>query len=253
MVQQGSTEADACASCWLFDSQGLVVSSRTDLAAHERPYAHDHEPSTDLLFAINSLRPTALIGASGMPNAFSVHALNRMAKINERSIIFALSTPTSRSECTAMQAYHVTGGRALFARGNPFDDVLMEGNRFIPGQCNNVYIFPGVGLGIVASRSRLVPNETFLVAAQTLADQVSESDRAEGRIYPPLSRIREVSLAIATAVAQFVYDRGRRRAIRLRSRFGGSAETKGFTVVPQGANVRTGIPGLRASMKKTYT
>src|SRR5262249_25781565 len=153
--------------------QGLVVSSPTDLAAHERPYAHDHEPIADLLTTINSLRPTALIGASGMPNAFSVHVLNRMAKINERPIVFALSTPTSRSECTAMQVYHVTGGRAFFASGNPFNDVLMEGNRCIPGQCNNVYIFPGVGLGIVTSRSRLVPNEIFLVAARTLAAQVS--------------------------------------------------------------------------------
>jgi malate dehydrogenase (oxaloacetate-decarboxylating)(NADP+) len=208
MVQQGSTEADARAICWFFDSQGLVVSSRTDLAAHERPYAHDHEPIADLLSTIDSLRPTALIGASGMPNAFSVHVLNRMAKINERPIIFALSTPTSRSECTAMQAYHVTGGRAFFASGNPFGDVLMDGKRFIPGQCNNAYIFPGIGLGIVTSRSRLVPNETFIVAAQTLADQVSESDRTEGRIYPPLSRIRDVSLAIAVAGARVVYYRG---------------------------------------------
>src|SRR4029077_3196445 len=127
--QQGSTEADARASCWFFDSQGLVVSSRTDLAAHERPYAHDHEPIADLLTTINSLRPTALIGASGMPNTFTVHVLNRMAKINERPIIFAIPSPPSRPECTAMQAYHVTGGRAFFASGNPFDDVLMEGNR----------------------------------------------------------------------------------------------------------------------------
>jgi malate dehydrogenase (oxaloacetate-decarboxylating)(NADP+) len=107
-----------------------------------------------------------------------------------------------------MEAYHVTGGRAFFASGNPFNDVLMEGNRFIPGQCNNAYIFPGVGLGIVTSQSRLAPNEIFLVAARTLADQVSESDRAEGRVYPPLSRIRDVSLAIATAIAQVVYNRG---------------------------------------------
>ena len=185
-----------------------MVSSRTDLAAHERLYAHDHEPIADLLSTIDSLRPTALIGASGTPNAFNVHVLNRMAKINERPIIFALSTPTSRSECTAMQAYHVTGGRAFFASGNPFGDVLMGGNRFIPGQCNNAYIFPGIGLGIVTSQSHLVPNETFLVAAQTLADQVSELDRAEGRIYPPLSEIRDVALAIAVAVAQVVYDRG---------------------------------------------
>lgn len=208
MVQEGSTEADARASCWFFDAQGLVVSSRPDLAEHERTYAHDHEPVADLLSAINSLRPTALIGASGTPSTFTVRVLSLMAKINERPIIFALSTPTWTSECTATQAYHVTGGRAVFASGNPFDDVLMEGKRFVPGQGNNAYIFPGVGLGIAISRSRLVPSETFLIAAQTLADQVSEADRAEGRIYPPLYRIREVSLAIATAVAELAYDQG---------------------------------------------
>ncbi len=208
MIQEGSAEAAARANCWFFDSKGLVVSSRTDLAEHERPYAHDHEPIADLLSTINSLRPTALIGASGTPSAFTVHTLNLMAKINERPIIFALSTPTSRSECTAAQAYHVTGGRAVFASGNPLDDVLMQGKRYIPGQCNNAYIFPGVGLGIATCRSRVVPGETFLFAAQTLADQVSEADRAEGRIYPPLYMIREVSLAIATAVAEVAYDRG---------------------------------------------
>jgi malate dehydrogenase (oxaloacetate-decarboxylating)(NADP+) len=131
-----------------------------------------------------------------------------MAKINERPIVFALSTPTWRSECTAGQVYHVTGGRAIFASGNPFDVVLMAGKRFIPGQSTSAYISPGVGLGIAISRSRLVPSETFLIAAQTLADKVSEADRAEGRIYPPLYRIREISLAIATRVAEFVYDRG---------------------------------------------
>ena len=208
MVREGTTEADARANCFFFDSQGFIVSSRTDLAEHERPYARDHEPMADLLSAINSLRPTTLIGASGMPGAFTVHVLHRMAEINGRPIIFALSTPTSRSECTAPSAYHVTGGRAVFASGNPFDDVLMEGKRFVPGQCNTAYIFPGVGLGLAASQSRLVPNETFLVAARTLADQVSEADRAEGRIYPPLYRIREVSLAIATAVAEVAYDKG---------------------------------------------
>jgi malate dehydrogenase (oxaloacetate-decarboxylating)(NADP+) len=208
MIREGSTEADARASCWFFDPKGLLVRDRTDLAEYERAFAHDHEPIADLASAIDSLRPTALIGASGPPLGFTVHVLNLMAKINERPIIFALSTPTWRSECTAVQVYHVTGGRAIFASGNPFDDVLMEGRRFIPGQSTSAYISPGVALGITISRSRLVPNETFLIAAQTLADKVSEADRAEGRIYPPLYRIREISLAIATRIAEFVYDRG---------------------------------------------
>ena len=206
MTNEG--EADTRASCWFFDSKGLVVNSRTDLAEHEQLYAHDHEPTTDLLAAIKSVRPTALIGASGTPGAFNVHVLNQMAKINERPIIFALSTPTSESECTAAQAYHVTGGRALFVSGNPFDDIIMEGKRLIPGLGSSAYLCPGVGLGIAISRSRLVPGETFLIAAQTLADQLSEADRAEGRLYPPLGRIREISMAIARRIAEFVYDRG---------------------------------------------
>ena len=207
MIRKGSTEAGARASCWFFDSKGLLVSDRADLAEHERMFAHDHEPIADLASTINSLRPTALIGASGPPSGFTIHVLNIIAKINKRPIIFALSTPTWRSECTATQVYHVTDGRAVFASGNPFDDVLIEGKRFIPGQSTSAYIFPGVGLGIIISRSRLVPSETFLIAAETLADQISEADRAEGRIYPPLYRIREISLAIATRVAEFVYDR----------------------------------------------
>jgi malate dehydrogenase (oxaloacetate-decarboxylating)(NADP+) len=208
MTREGSTEAGARARCWFFDSKGLLVSDRTDLAEYERAFAHDHEPIADLASTINSLRPTALIGASGPPLGFSVHVLNLMGNINERPIIFALSTPTWRSECTAAQAYHVTDGRAIFASGNPFDDVLMQGRRFISSQSISAYISPGVGLGIAISRSRLLPSETFLIAAQTLADKLSGADYAEGRVYPPLCRIREISLAIATQVAEFVYDRG---------------------------------------------
>src|SRR5262249_46386086 len=129
MINEG--EGGARASCWFFDSKGLVVNSRTDLAEYERLYAHDREPITDLLAAIESVQPTVLIGASGTLGAFSVPVLNQMAKINERPIIFALSTPTSESECTAAQAYHVTGGRALFVSGNPFDDIIIEGKRLI--------------------------------------------------------------------------------------------------------------------------
>jgi malate dehydrogenase (oxaloacetate-decarboxylating)(NADP+) len=180
MVREGSTEADARARCWFFDAKGLVVSSRTDLIEHERLYAHDHEPMADLLSAVNALQPTVLIGASGSPGAFTVHVLHRMAEINERPIIFALSNPTAEAECTATQAYHVTDGRAVFAGGSPFDDVVMQGRRFVPGQGNNAYIFPGVGLGMATSQGRSVPSETFLIAAQTLADQSFRS-RSCGR------------------------------------------------------------------------
>jgi malate dehydrogenase (oxaloacetate-decarboxylating)(NADP+) len=154
------------------------------------------------------LRPTAIIGASGHRGLFTSAIIERMAQINERPIIFALSNPTSKAECTAEEAFWLTGGHAVFASGSPFDPVFVDGKRFIPGQGNNVYTFPGVGLGIVACESKLVTNEMFLAAARTLANEVSEDDLSEGRIYPPLRRIREVSLAIAVAVAKVAYDQG---------------------------------------------
>ena len=190
------------------DSQGLVVKGRTDLAEHKRPYAHEHEFLGDPLAVMDRIRPTVLIGASGTPGLFTQPVLKRMAEINERPVIFALSNPTSKSECTAEAALQVTGGRALFASGSPFGPVSVGGRTFCPGQGNNVYIFPGVGLGVVASGSRLVPDEMFLSAARVLAAETSAADLDQGRLYPALKGIRDVSLAIAASVADVAYARG---------------------------------------------
>jgi malate dehydrogenase (oxaloacetate-decarboxylating)(NADP+) len=208
LKEQGLSEEQARDHCWFIDSRGLVVKARTDLVEHKRPYAHDYPFLADPLSIIEALRPTGIVGVSGTPGIFTPAILRRMAKLNERPIIFALSNPTSKSECTAEDAYRLTDGRAVFASGSPFDPVFIDGKKFIPSQGNNAYIFPGVGLGIVASGSRRVTNGMLLAAAVALADELSETDLSQGRIYPPLTRIREVSVKIATAVATVAYHHG---------------------------------------------
>ena len=208
MVAEGLPEEEARARCWLVDSRGLVVKSRTDLAPHKQPYAHDHAPLPDFLAAVEALRPTAIIGVSGQPGTFSQPVLAAMARLNERPIVFALSNPTSKAECTAEQAYTWTEGRAIFASGSPFAPVTVGGRTHVPGQGNNAYVFPGVGLGVIACGARLVTDEMFFAAARALAGQVSEEDLAQGLIYPPLTEIREVSAAIAAAVAGVAYRQG---------------------------------------------
>ena len=208
LKEEGVSEAEAKKHCWHVDSRGLVVKGRADLAEHKRSYAHDHEPLQDLVSIIEDLKPTAIIGVSGQPRTFTKPVVEAMSRLNERPIIFALSNPTSKSECTAEQAYEWSKGKAIFASGSPFDPVVYEGKTYIPGQGNNAYVFPGVGLGIVMSKASLVPDDMFLEAAKALASQVSEADLEKGLIYPPLTRIREVSAIIAAAVAMIAYERG---------------------------------------------
>jgi len=214
LVHEGMDEVEARHRCWFFDSRGMVVRGRTGLAAHKRPYAHDAQGTADFLEAVERIRPGAIIGVSGQPQTFTRPVLEAMARINDRPIVFALSNPTSKSECTAEQAYRWTGGRAIFASGSPFDPVEVGGERLVPGQGNNAYIFPGVGLGLIVSRSRECTDEMFLVAARTLAGMVSDDDLRQGRIYPSLGRIRSVSAAIAEAVAGVAFEGGLARAER---------------------------------------
>lgn len=211
---EGMPEEEARRKCWYVDSKGLVVKSRTDLVHHKLPFAHDHAFVGDFQAAVESIRPTAIIGVSGMPRTFTKPVVEAMGRMNRRPIVFALSNPTSKSECTAEEAYTWSEGRAVFASGSPFKPVTYNGKTFIPGQGNNVYIFPGVGLGVVASEATRVTEEMFFVAAKTLAAMVSEEDHAQGRIYPALDRIREVSAAIAVAVAEVVFLRGLTRMNR---------------------------------------
>jgi malate dehydrogenase (oxaloacetate-decarboxylating)(NADP+) len=208
MVAEGCPEPEARRRNWLVDSRGLVVKGRTDLAEHKVAYAHDHRPMGDFLTAIRSLKPTAIIGVAAVAGTFTDEVLQTMAELNARPIIFALSNPTSKAECTAEEAYRYTSGRALFACGSPYDPVTLDGRTFVPRQGNNSYIFPGVGLGAIASGARRITDEMFMRAAHALAKLVSQSDLERGSLYPALPRIREVSVHIAAEVAQVAYRRG---------------------------------------------
>ncbi|HIJ65971.1 MAG TPA: NAD-dependent malic enzyme [Candidatus Hydrogenedentes bacterium] len=208
MVKQGLPEEEARGRCWFVDSKGLVVAMRKDLQEHKRPYAHEHPYLPDVETAINTLRPTALIGVSGQAQTFTEAVLAAMSRCNDRPVVFALSNPTSKAECTAEQAYSWSQGRAVFASGSPFGPVEYAGKTYHPGQANNVYIFPGVGLGVVACQAKRIVAEMFYAAAEALAEDVFESSLEKGRLFPPLERIRELSTLIGARVAAVAYDQG---------------------------------------------
>jgi malate dehydrogenase (oxaloacetate-decarboxylating)(NADP+) len=208
MQEEGLSEPEALRRCWLVDSKGLVVSTREGLAPHKLRYAHEAATCAGLPEAVQALRPSALVGVSGQPGTFTPEVLEAMAAINERPIVFALSNPTSRAECTAEQAYRFSGGRAIFASGSPFDPLELDGKTFVPGQGNNAYIFPGVGLAAMACRISRVTDEMFFSAAKALALTVDEDDLSRGRVYPPLTEIRKSSLAIAVDVGRLAQARG---------------------------------------------
>lgn len=205
MQEEGASSEQAKNSIWLIDSKGLVVSERTDLSSHKRQYARDGPQIKELEKIIEHVKPAAIIGASAQGGAFSESICRKMAHFNERPIIFALSNPTSKAECTAEDAYNWTEGRCVFASGSPFEPVIYEGKTYITGQGNNAYIFPGVGLAAIAAHLHTVPEELFLVAARALSDQLTEADTSVGLVYPRLNRIQEVTLTIATRVLEHVY------------------------------------------------
>lgn len=211
MIEAGVPTEDAFGACWLYDKVGLIHAGRTDLAHFQTPFAHDaasHAPIGDFVTAIEILRPTAIIGVSTAAKAFNRPVIDAMARVNERPIIFPYSNPTSRSECTAEEAYTWSEGRAVFASGSPFAPVEYHGKTFVPGQGNNVYIFPALGMAIYATEARRVTDEMLITAAHALAAQVTQDDLDAGLIYPPQSRIFQTSLAVARQIAQFIFDRG---------------------------------------------
>lgn len=204
-MEAGLSREEAQARLWFVDRKGLVVKSREKLAPHNVPYAHDHE-AMDFESAIKDIKPHILIGATGTPGIFTESVIKAMVELNERPAIFALSNPTSRAECTAENAYQWSDGKAIFTSGSPFDAVTHNGKLLKPGQGNNAYIFPGIGLGAIACRATTISDEMFLASARTLADMVDAKDLDTATLYPPLTDIREASLNIAVAVAEKAYE-----------------------------------------------
>jgi malate dehydrogenase (oxaloacetate-decarboxylating)(NADP+) len=198
----------------LFDINGLLITSRTDLADFQKPFAQDHAPISHFVDAVKALKPTGIIGVSAVPKLFTRDVIEAMAEINEHPIIFPYSNPTSRSECTAEEAYRWSEGRAVFASGSPFPPVEFAGRHFVPGQGNNVYIFPAMGMAVYATDATRVTEEMFIVAAKAVAEQVTDEDLATGLIYPPQSQILEASLHVAERVAASIFDQGLARIPR---------------------------------------
>jgi malate dehydrogenase (oxaloacetate-decarboxylating)(NADP+) len=198
----------------LFDVNGLLVTSRTDLAGFQKPFAQDRAPISTFVEAVKALKPTGIIGVSGIPKLFNREVIETMAELNRRPIIFPYSNPTSRSECSADEAYRWSDGRAIFASGSPYPPIDIGGRRFVPNQGNNVYIFPAMAMALFVTEAKRVTEDMFLIAAHAIAEQVSEESLAAGLIYPPRERIFNASLHVAERVATCIFDHGLARVPR---------------------------------------
>ena len=208
--REGVPFDEAIKKVWLKDSRGLIVKDRPEggISHHKAPFAHEHEPMSDLGEIVKKLKPTVLIGAAAIPSVFTPEIIKDMATFNKQPVIFALSNPTSKAECTAEQAYLHSEGRAVFASGSPFPKYEGFGRTYEPGQGNNAYIFPGVSLGVICTGVHHIDDQVFLSAAEGLADMVTKDDLQVGRLYPPLKDLREISIKIATKVAEEAYKSG---------------------------------------------
>ena len=203
----GLTEAAAQKRLWFIDRKGLLTAASENIKPRVKAYAHEHA-ACSFVDAIEAIKPDVLIGATGVSGTFTEAVVRKMAAVNDRPVIIALSNPTSHTECTAEQAYRWSDGRVIFASGSPFAPVQYGNRVFKSSQGNNAYIFPGIGLGVYASDARLVTQSMFLAAARILANIVSEEEIGDGAVYPALPRVREVSHAIAVAVCQVAKQEG---------------------------------------------
>jgi malate dehydrogenase (oxaloacetate-decarboxylating)(NADP+) len=207
MQLEGLSADQARNRIWMFDINGLLEDSRKDLIPEQLIFTHKHAPTRDLLEAINSIRPTILIGVSTVGKAFNQQVIEAMSKITERPVIFALSNPTERAECTPEEAYGWSDGRAIYAAGVQFPPVTIKGKTFLPGQANNFYIYPSIGFAVYATHAKRVTDEMFIEAARSTADIVTDEQRSQGLIFPPQSNVLEAEIRTAVRVSTLIFDR----------------------------------------------
>jgi malate dehydrogenase (oxaloacetate-decarboxylating)(NADP+) len=208
MHLDGLDEVGARRQIFMFDINGLLEKSRTDISEEQKLYTHINTPTKNLAEAIRAIKPTILIGVSTVGKAFTKEVVETMSQLNQRPIIFALSNPTDHAECSALEAYQWSNGRAIYAAGVPFDEIRMDGKTFTPGQANNFYLFPGVSLGIYATCPKLVTDELWIEGGKALAGLVTEEQRAKGMVFPPQSDILNISTKIAERVAEVAFEKG---------------------------------------------
>jgi len=214
MVEEGLTLQEAQSRVWLFDVNGLLESTRTDLVDFQTVYAHEHAPTRDFVSAIESIKPTTIIGVSTIGGAFTQRVIEAVSRNTERPVILALSNPTEHAECTPEQAYTWSNGKALYAAGVQFPPVQLNGRTFLPGQANNFYIFPAIGMAVFATRASRVTDQMFIEAARAVADLVSPDLLKQGLLYPLQSNILETEISTAARVAKLVFDAGLARVPR---------------------------------------
>jgi malate dehydrogenase (oxaloacetate-decarboxylating)(NADP+) len=214
MAQEGLTQKDAQARVYMFDINGLLEDTRTDLFDFQKPYAHRHAPPRDFVAAIESIKPTTIIGVSTVGGTFTQNVVESMSRINERPVILALSNPTDHAECTAEQAYTWSSGKAIYAAGVQFPPVHLGGRTFLPGQANNFYVFPAIGMAVFATQAARVTDEMFIEGARAVADQVPSELLNQGLLFPLQSNILETEIQTAARIAKLVFDSGLARVDR---------------------------------------
>ena len=214
MTKEGLSRKEAQSHVYMFDINGLLEDTRKDLVDFQKPYAHKHSPTRDFVAAIESIKPTTIIGVSTVGGTFTQKVIEAMSRINDRPVILALSNPTEHAECTPEQAYTWSKGKAVYAAGVQFPPVHYDGQTFLPGQANNFYIFPAIGMAVFATVASRVTDEMFIEAARAVADQVPADSLKQGLLYPLQSNILETEIQTAARVAKLIFDSGLARVAR---------------------------------------